>query len=70
MKILNGITGLLSSRKGTLSVLITLMVGGLSLAGKVDGTSVAAIIGTVATIYCYTAHKVDIESLRGNNEKA
>ena len=63
--ILSGLSGLASSRKGTLSILI--FGGSLTalLLGKLDGMSFAAIVSTVAVIYNYCQHKVDLIHTNG-----
>lgn len=64
MKTLEGLTGLLGSKKGVLSLIVTVLASALCWHGRIDGTALAAIVGTVATIFMYTNHKVDIASIK------
>ena len=61
--ILNGLKGLLTSRKGTLSLII--FVGSLValFMSKMDGVSFAAVMGTVQLIFCWSHSKTDQQSI-------
>lgn len=62
MIIFNGIKGLLSSKKGVMSLLMLGTIAGLAATSHLDA-SVAACLAVVQGIYCWTAHKVDLASL-------
>ena len=64
MQIIKGITGLLQSRKGTLSLIITASITYLCAAGKIDGTSFAAVVAVVQLIFCYSQAKIDQQSMK------
>jgi hypothetical protein len=55
-----GLLGLIQSKKGTLSLIILACSTVAVMLSKIDGMSYAAVVGTIGTIYCWTAHKVDI----------
>lgn len=61
--ITNGIKGLLASKKGTLSLILLTCATAANLLGKLDSTAYAAVVGTIGTIYCWTAAKIDAASL-------
>lgn len=56
-----GITKLFLSSKATLCLLILLCATIADLLGKMDGMSYAATISTIAVIYNYCQHRVDIQ---------
>lgn len=58
--ILNGIKGLLSSRKGTLCLLVLASMSVLAGLGKIDGMAFAAGCTVISSIYCFVQHRVDI----------
>lgn len=58
-----GLTGLLQSKKGVLSLIILAVSGTALFFGKLDSMSFAAVVSTVAVIYNYCAHKVDVASM-------
>lgn len=58
-----GIRGLLESRKATLCLIILLLSSVGLFVGKLDGVSYAAVVSTVAIIYNFCQHKVDIANL-------
>jgi hypothetical protein len=61
MRIFSGLIGLLGSKKACMSLIILGCATAGLLTGKLDGVSFAAIVGTIGTIYCWTAHKTDIQ---------
>ncbi len=63
MNILSGINGLLQSRKATLSLLILVCSTVALFMGKLDGPSYAGVIGTVAVIYNFCQHRVDVATV-------
>lgn len=62
-QILNGIKGLLQSRKGTLSLII--FIGSLValFMSKLDGVSFAAIVGIVQALFCWAHSKTDQQAI-------
>lgn len=64
MKILQGITGILASKKGTLSLIVLMCATAAVLMSKIDGVSYAAIIGTISTIFMWTTHRTDCEAIK------
>lgn len=65
-----GIKGLFESKKGTLCLLI--LAGSLTalLLGKLEGMAFAGVVGTIGTIYCWTAHKVDCAAIEAGTPHA
>lgn len=61
--ILQGIKGLLESKKGTLSLIVLACATTGLLLGKLDGMAYAAIVGTMGSIFCWTSHKQSIAEL-------
>jgi len=59
MSILNGIKGLLSSKKGTLSLIVLAVSAILAAVGKLDGTAWAASMTVVSGVYCFTQSRID-----------
>lgn len=57
---LKGFQGLLSSKKATMCLLILTASTVSVLLSKIDGTSYAAIMTVISTIYSYTAYKTDV----------
>lgn len=55
-----GITKLLQSKKGTLTLLVLCSCSVAVLMGKIDGTSYAAVVATLASIYNFCQHRVDV----------
>jgi peroxiredoxin family protein len=64
-----GIIELLSSKKGTLSLLVLACSTTALLLGKLDSSSYAAIITIVASIYHYTTNKIDLANIKNKNEQ-
>jgi len=62
-----GLIGLFQSRKATLSLIILSCATVALFIGKLDGGSYAAVIGTVAAIYNFCQHRVDIASQTSQN---
>ena len=58
-----GFIGLLKSKKATMSLIILACATTAVMLGKIDGMSFSAVVGTIGTIYCWTAHKVDLATL-------
>ena len=63
---LNGIKGLLDSKKGTLSLLVLLSATVAVLGHRIDGPSYATIITVIASIYNFVQHRIDCIK-EGNN---
>lgn len=63
MKILNGIVGLASSRKGTLSLLILSCLSVLTFLGHIDGTAFSAGCVLISSVFCFTQSKTDCASM-------
>lgn len=63
--ILQGIKGLLESKKGTLSLLILATSTAAVLTKHIEGASYAAIISTVAVIYNFVQHRLDMQDKLG-----
>lgn len=55
-----GLVELLKSKKATLSLIIIACATTALFTKHLDGTSYAAVIATVATIYNFCQHRVDI----------
>ncbi len=64
--ILQGISGLLQSRKGTFSLIILTVATTLCVLGKLPGAYYAGVIATIASIYNYTQHRCDIAGVEAN----
>ena len=64
--LLQGFSGLLSSRKGTFSLLIFMVASAALFFGKLPGAYYAAVIATVSGIYNYCQHKCDIAGTSSN----
>ena len=62
--ILNGLKGLLSSRKGTLCLLVLTSMSILAALSKIDGMAFAAGCSIISSIYCFTQHRADIASMQ------
>lgn len=58
--ILNGIKGLLESKKGTLSLIILGCATWAVMTKHIDGMAYAGIISTVAVIYNFVQHRIDM----------
>ncbi len=67
MIILNGIKGLLASKKGVMSLLMLGTIGGLAATNHLDA-SVAACLAVVQGIYCWTAAKTDVASMSARGQ--
>ncbi len=61
--ILNGIKGLLGSKKGTLSLIILSAIIALAATGHLEGMSFAAVVASVQALYCWTQSKTDQVSM-------
>ena len=55
-----GLIELFKSRKATMSLIILACATTALFLSKLDGTSYAAVIGTIAVIYNYTQNKSDL----------
>jgi hypothetical protein len=66
MIILEGIKGLLKSRKGTLCLIVLHCLTILAALGKIDGIAFTAGCTLISTIYCFVQHKVDLAGIPGN----
>lgn len=58
--ILKGIKGLLESKKGTLSLIILGLATWALMTRHLEGMSYAAIISTIAIIYNFVQHRIDM----------
>jgi hypothetical protein len=63
-----GLIKLIQSSKATMSLIILACSTTGLLLGKLDGTSFAAVVGTIGTIFMWTNHKVDM-SVNGMPER-
>lgn len=63
MSVLTGIQGLFNSKKGTLCLLVLTSMTALAAFGKIEGIAFSAGCTLISTIYCWTAHKVDIATI-------
>lgn len=54
-----GLLELFKSKKATMSLIILACATTALFMGKLDGTSYAAVIGTVAAIYNFCQHAID-----------
>jgi len=54
-----GLLELFKSKKATMSLIILAAASTALFMGKLDGTSYAAVIATVATIYNFCQHAID-----------
>ena len=61
-----GLIGLLQSRKATFCLLILLVSSIGLLMGRIDGPSYAAVVGTLAVIYNYCQHRIDMATTNSN----
>lgn len=52
--------GLLSSRKGTLCLLIVAMMSVLGFMGKIDGMAFAGGCSLISAVFCYAHAKTDV----------
>lgn len=57
----------MSSRKGTLSLIIIACITYLCAVGKLDGTSYAVVMGVVQLIFCWIHSKTDQLSMKIND---
>ncbi len=64
MNIQKGLSGLLQSRKGTLSLIILVCITALCAWGRMDGTSFAACCTVISGIFCFTQSQTDRQAMR------
>lgn len=57
--VVKGLTGLLGSRKGTLSLVILICITALCALGHLDGNAYAAVCTVISGIFCFTQAKTD-----------
>jgi len=62
-----GLFELFKSKKATMSLIILACATTALFKGKLDGTSYAAVIATVATIYNFCQHAIDKITANQNN---
>lgn len=58
-----GLIEIIKSSKATMSIIILACSTTGLLLGKLDGTSYAAVIGTIGTIFMWTRHKTDMANM-------
>ena len=65
----SGFVGLLQSKKAVMSLLILIIASVLCFTGHVDSLGFSAVVGVIQAIYCYTQHRVDLQSLSMQQDK-
>lgn len=59
-----GIAGLVSSKKGALSLLVLTSMSVLAAFGKLDGMAYAAGCSAIVSIFCWTHAKTDVAAMQ------
>ncbi len=59
-----GFVELLKSKKATMSLIILACATAALFTKHLDGASYAAVIATIATIYNFTQHRIDLATLQ------